>query len=78
MDAWIANMRDDRIKRTSCQETTKAHLEFEEPIAADMKVCQKKTTCHEATETHTEKIQPDPRMMKSVAEHHQSPRKTPQ
>jgi hypothetical protein len=34
-----------------------------------MKVCQETTACHEATEADTEKIQPDPRMMQSVAVH---------
>jgi hypothetical protein len=48
MDTWIANVRDDRIERTSCQEII---------------------ACHEATETNTEKIQSNPRVMQSVAEH---------
>jgi putative hemolysin len=39
-----------------------------------MKVCQESATCHEAAETDTEKIQPDPRMMKSIAEHQEVPK----
>jgi hypothetical protein len=30
--------------------------------------------CHEATEAYTEDIQPDPRMMQSVAEHQEVPK----
>jgi hypothetical protein len=32
------------------------------------------TTCNEATEAYTKKIQPDPRMMQYVTEHHEVPK----
>jgi hypothetical protein len=56
MDAWIVGIRDDRKKRTSCQEKTEARLECEDPISADMKFLQETATCYEAVETDTEKI----------------------
>jgi hypothetical protein len=56
----------------ACQETMEACLECKEPTSADMKACQKMTVCHEATEIDTEKIQPDPRMMQSIAKHQRS------
>jgi hypothetical protein len=74
MDAWIANIRDDREERTSCQETTEPCLECEEPISADIKSCQETTACHEATEANMEKIQPDPGMMQSVDEQQEVPK----
>jgi hypothetical protein len=47
VNAWIADMKVDRL----------------ETIAT-----------HEETEAYTEKIQPDPRMMQSVAEHQEVPK----
>jgi hypothetical protein len=38
------------------------------------KACQETTACHEEMEAYTEKIQPDPRMMQSVAEHQEVPK----
>jgi hypothetical protein len=38
------------------------------------KACQETSTCHEATEAYTEKIQPDPRMMQSIAERQEVPK----
>jgi hypothetical protein len=45
----------------------------------DIKVVRLETTaCLEETEAYTEKIQPDSRMMQSLAEHKEAPRKRPQ
>jgi hypothetical protein len=52
-------MRDKRAE---------AHLQCEEPTSADMKVC------HEAAEADTEEIEPDPRMIQSIAEHQEVPK----
>jgi hypothetical protein len=38
------------------------------------KACQETTACHKATEVYTEKIQLDPRMMQSIAEHQEVPK----
>jgi hypothetical protein len=54
MDRWMANIRDDRKKRMSYQETTEARLECEEPTSAAMKVCQETTACHEPTNADAE------------------------
>jgi nitrate/TMAO reductase-like tetraheme cytochrome c subunit len=59
MDASIANIRDDRKKRASCQETTGERLEREEPTSGDTKAC------HEATERDTENTEPYPGTMQS-------------
>jgi hypothetical protein len=67
-------MRDDRKERTSCQETTEARLEFEEPTSVDMKVCQGTTACQRATETDTGKIEPDLGMMQSIEELQEIPK----
>jgi hypothetical protein len=64
-----------RNERTACKETMGACLECEEPTPAGMKVCQETTACHEATETDTENIQADPRMMLSVTEHQEVPKR---
>jgi glucosamine 6-phosphate synthetase-like amidotransferase/phosphosugar isomerase protein len=45
------------------------HLECQQPTSADMKAFQETIVCHESTETDAEKIQYDPRMVQSVAEH---------
>jgi hypothetical protein len=71
---WIANIRDDRKERTSCQETTDAHLECEEPTPLDTQACQETIDCHEATEADMEKIEPDPEMMQSLGEHQEVPK----
>jgi hypothetical protein len=72
IDAETEAMRDKRLEanrntwrkaRTADQETMEARLECEEPTSADMKACQV------TTEADTEKIEPDSRMMQSVAEH---------
>jgi hypothetical protein len=38
------------------------------------KACQETTACHKETEAYTEKIQPNPRMMQSVADHQGVPK----
>jgi hypothetical protein len=38
------------------------------------KACQETTTCDKVTEAYTEKIQPNPRMMQSLAEHQDVPK----
>jgi hypothetical protein len=65
----IHSLKACQNKRTACQEMMEAHLECKEPTSADIKACQEMTVCHELTETDTEKIQPNPRIMQSVAEH---------
>jgi hypothetical protein len=51
---------------------TEADLECEEPFSAE--ACQEMTACHKVTEAVTQKIQPDPRMMQSIAEHQEVPK----
>jgi hypothetical protein len=65
----IHSLKACQNKRTACQETTEAHVGCKEPTSADMKACQEMIVCHELTETDTEKIQPNPRIMQSIAEH---------
>jgi hypothetical protein len=69
MDAYIENVRHNQRERTSCQETTEAHLECKESILADMKACRETTACHDATKADTEKNEPDPGMMQSIKDH---------
>jgi hypothetical protein len=61
-------------KRTSCQETTEARLEYEEPTSADIKACQKTNAGHEQTEVDTDKIEPDSGMMQSIGAHQEIPK----
>jgi hypothetical protein len=66
----IHSLRACRSEMMECQETTEAHLEYEEPASGDTKDDRNETTaCNKATE----KIEPDPGMMQSTEEHQDIP-----
>jgi hypothetical protein len=73
-------MRADREARKTMdfeanpEELTEARLECKEPTSEDIKACREMTACHEETEVYTQKIEPDPRMMQSVAKHQEVPK----
>jgi hypothetical protein len=74
-EIMTANLAKTDVKFKELTETIKKiHLEYEEPTSLDMKECQETTICHEPIETDTEKIQPDPGMMQSIAEHQEAPK----
>jgi hypothetical protein len=74
MDALIANRKNDR-KEMSCQETTEARLQCEEPASGAIKDAQRKmTTCQNTMEANTVKTEPDQGMMSSMEEHQGIPK----
>jgi hypothetical protein len=73
MEAIIQSIwseRDETIQQRGENVMTRVNHETQ----SLQKVCQETTACHKTTEMDTKKIQPDPRMVHSAAEHQEVPK----